>query len=311
MPIDAPTVSRRRVLKTAAGLAAAALAPPSAVSAAEKTPLARKIPSSGEALPVIGLGTARAFDVGVGGPTRSQLAPVLQSFFDNGGKLIDSSPMYGRAERVVGELMKDMIGVDGYFAAGKVWIDGKDGGIVQMTRSMALMGVEVMDLMQIHNLRDWRTHLATLRDWKDQGLIRYIGVTTSHGRGHDELEQVMTEQDLDFVQFSYNIGDRAAEERLLPLARDRGQATLVNRPYRRGSLFAKVKGQPLPDWAAEADIASWGQFFLKFILAHPAVTNVIPATSDASHMVDNMGAGFGRVPDEAMRRRMIEHFEAL
>lgn len=304
-------LTRRRLLTTAAGVCAAAGLAPMRGFAADRVAITRPIPSTGEALPVIGLGTSRTFDAGDDQSKRNELAAALQAFFDNGGGLIDSSPMYRSAEEVVGDLMTEMTNADGYFAATKVWIDGENEGIAQMNTSMELMGVEVMDLMQIHNLRDWQTHLATLRAWKDEGKIRYIGITTSHGRGHDEFEQIMKTEELDFVQFSYNIANRVAEERLLPLAQDRGLATLINRPYQRGELFQKVKGKPLPDWAAEADIDSWGQYFLKFILAHPATTNIIPATSDVGHMVDNMGAGFGRVPDEAMRQRMIDHFDSI
>ena len=181
----------------------------------------------------------------------------------------------------------------------------------QMQRSMQRMGVDAIDLMQIHNLRDWQTHIETLVDWKAQGKIRYIGITTSHGRYHQELETIMQQQPLDFVQLSYNILDRAAEQRLLPIAQEKGIATLINRPYQRGSLFRLVKGKPLPEWAAEIDCASWGQFFLKFIASHPTVTCIIPATSKLKHMVDNMAAGFGRLPDEHTRQRMIEHLEWL
>ena len=180
-----------------------------------------------------------------------------------------------------------------------------------MEASRRHFGVERIDLMQIHNLRDWRTHIETLKEWKAAGRIRYIGITTSHGRYHDDLELLLQELPLDFVQFSYNIADRAVEQDLLPLAAERGIATLINRPYQRGSLFRKVRGKPLPDWAAEFDCASWGQYFLKFIAAHPAVTCIIPATSKVKHMVDNMGAGLGRLPDAAMRRRMIAHLESI
>jgi diketogulonate reductase-like aldo/keto reductase len=197
------------------------------------------------------------------------------------------------------------------FSATKVWTYGKSEGIEQMKRSMQRLEVERIDLMQIHNLRDWKVQLETLQEWKAQGRIRYIGITTSHGRYHDELETILQQQPLDFVQFSYNIGNRDAEQRLLPIAHERGIATLINRPYQRGSLFRKVKGQPLPDWASEFDCASWGQFFLKFIASHPHVTCIIPATSKLKHMVDNMAAGYGRLPDAQLRERMIKTIEAL
>ena len=180
-----------------------------------------------------------------------------------------------------------------------------------MQESMRLMGVRVMDLMQIHNLRDWKIHLPTLRQWKEEGMIRYIGITTSHGRFHNELMQIMRSEELDFVQFTYNIGNRAVEDSLLPLAADRGMATMINRPYQRGALFRKVKGEALPEWTAEFDCKSWGQFFLKFIVSHPAVTCVIPATSKVHHMQDNMAANFGKLPSPAMRNRMLQYFESL
>ena len=273
--------------------------------------MTRAIPSSGERLPVIGMGTSRTFDVGADAGARSKLQAVLQAFFDGGGTLIDSSPMYGNAESVVGDLLKNVRNKDALFAATKVWTYGKQAGIDQMQRSMRRMGVAVMDLMQIHNLRDWKVHLPTLRQWKAEGKIRYIGITTSHGRSHDELEQIMRSETLDFVQFTYNIGNRAVEESLLPLAADRGIATLINRPYQRGALFKKVKGQSLPEWSKEFDCQSWGNFFLKYILSHPAVTCIIPATSKVHHMQDNMAGGFGKVPDQKMRQRMLGYMESL
>jgi aryl-alcohol dehydrogenase-like predicted oxidoreductase len=276
-----------------------------------RKPITRAIPSSGERIPVIGMGTSRTFDVGRNPTSRSQLQEVLQAFFDNGGALIDSSPMYGNAESVVGDLLKNIRNKDKLFAATKVWTYGRQAGIDQMQRSMQRMGVAVMDLMQIHNLRDWKIHLPVVRQWKEEGKIRYIGITTSHGRSHDELEQIMRSETLDFVQLTYNIGNRTVEERLLPLAADRGIATLINRPYQRGALFKKVKGQSLPEWSQEFDCRSWGTFFLKYILSHPAVTCVIPATSKVHHMQDNMAGGYGKVPSQKMRRRMLNHMESL
>ncbi len=235
---------------------------------------------------------------------REQLGQVLQTFFDTGVAVIDSSPMYGSAETVVGDLLKRVSNKQALFAATKVWTDGGQDGIEQMQESMRRMGVDVMDLMQIHNLRNWKIHLPTLRQWKEEGKIRYIGITTSHGRSHAELESIMRTEPLNFVQFSYSIGNRAVEARLLPLAADRGVATLVNRSFQRGELFRRVKGKSLPDWSAEFDCRSWRQFFLKFIVSHPAVTCVIPATSKVHHMQDNMSAAFGRLPTESMRRRI-------
>jgi diketogulonate reductase-like aldo/keto reductase len=219
--------------------------------------------------------------------------------------------MYGSAESVLGELLTGVNNRNALFAATKVWTDGKASGIRQMHQSMARMRVDRFDLMQIHNLRDWKVHIETLKAWKEQGKIRYLGITTSHNRAHEELMRALKAESFDFVQFTYNIGNRESEKRLLPLAQDRGIATLINRPFQRGRLFHHVKGMPLPDWAREFDCATWGQFFLKFTLSHPATTCVIPATSKPHHMVDNMAAGFGRLPDAAMRKRMIAYVESL
>ncbi len=307
MTIKYRGVSRRRFLEAAGVATLLATSPPRALADGV---IRKAIPASGERLAVIGMGTSRTFEVG-SDDALEPLVDVMRAFFAGGGQLIDSSPMYGSAETVIGKLLERIADRRGLFAATKVWTNGRDNGIRQMQRSRERMGVERIDLMQIHNLRDWRVHLETLREWKQQGRIRYIGITTSHGRYHRELEQILLEQPLDFVQFSYNIVDRDAERRLLPIAAERGLATLINRPYQRGSLFRSVRGKPLPDWAAEIDCASWGQFFLKYIAAHPAVTCVIPATSKAKHMVDNMGANRGRLPDAALRRRMEEIVAAL
>ena len=213
--------------------------------------------------------------------------------------------------QVIGDLLKTVRNKNALFAATKVWTRGKKQGIAQMQRSMRRMGVEVFDLMQIHNLVDWATHLETLKAWKAEGKVRYIGITTSHGRDHGELEQILRLEPFDFVQFTYSIANREVEKRLLPLSADRGIATLINRPFQRGSLFHRVKGQPLPPWSADFDCNSWGQFFLKYIVSHPAVTCVIPATSKPHHMMDNMGAGFGRVPNPRQRSRMERYFSSL
>jgi len=304
-------ITRRYFLQGLGVMSAGLALMPKTTFGQTRQQITRAIPSSGERIPVIGMGTSRTFDVGNDPTARSQLQEVLQAFFDNGGALIDSSPMYGNAETVVGDLLKNVRNQDTLFAATKVWTYGKQAGIDQMQRSMRRMGVAVMDLMQIHNLRDWKVHLPTLRQWKAEGKIRYIGITTSHGRSHAELEQIMRSEILDFVQFTYNIGNRIVEESLLPLAADRGIATLINRPYQRGALFKKVKGQSLPEWSKEFDCQSWGNFFLKYILSHPAVTCIIPATSKVRHMQDNMAGGFGKVPDQKMRQRMLSYMESL
>lgn len=270
--------------------------------------ITRAIPSSGERIPVIGMGTWQTFDVGRSATARARLLPVLQAFFTSGGRLIDSSPMYGSSEPVVGDLLKQVSPRPALFAASKVWIPGRRFGAIQMEESRELWGIARFDLMQVHNLLDWEGHLQTLKEWKSRGRLRYIGVTTSHGRRHDELERIMTREPLDFVQFTYNLADRSAESRLLPLARERRMAVILNRPLDGGNLFDRVRGRTLPEWAAEFDCRNWAQFFLKYVVSHPAVTCAIPATSQVAHMRENMGACVGRLPDGAMRARMADHF---
>jgi len=301
-------VSRRKFLKAAWSMSALMALWPKELLAAKANVIKRTIPSSGERLAVIGMGTSGTFSDEV---SKEQLVEVMQTFFDHEGQLIDSSPMYGPAERLVGDVLKTTKNTGGLFVATKVWTDGKESGIKQMQESMRRIGVKVIDLMQIHNLRDWRVHIPTLREWKEQGKIRYLGITTSHGSRHGELENIMKTEQLDFVQFSYNLVDREAEQRLFPIAADKGIGTLINRPFQRGGMFDKVEGKKLPEWAAEFDCTSWAQFFLKFVVSHPQVTNVIPATSKPKHMVDNMGAGYGRLPDAKMRERMVRYLEAL
>ena len=305
------SMSRRTFVATLAAALSAVWLAPGTLRAAQKALIRKTIPGTGEALPVIGLGSSRTFDIGRDQTALNNLVEVMQAFFANGGQLIDSSPMYGSAEQVIGELLQRSGPQNKLFAATKVWTDGRQAGIEQMQRSMQRMGVKRFDLMQIHNLRDWQVHLDTLRAWKEQGRIRYLGITTSHGRYHEELETILDLEPLDFVQFSYNIADRQVENRLLPLAAERGTAVLINRPYQRGALFRAVQGVALPEWASEFDCASWGQFFLKFIVSHPAVTCTIPATSKLHHMLDNMAAGFGRLPDASQRERMLAYFKGL
>lgn len=273
--------------------------------------ITRPIPATGELLPVMGMGSARTLDTGLDDATLQNIGAVMQAFFQGGGTLVDSSPMYGAAETVLGEVLSRIKPKPGLFAATKVWTRGRDAGIEQMRESSEKMGVPVFDLMQIHNLVDWETHLKTLLQWKEQGKVRYIGITTSHQRNHPELEQIMRRQPIDFVQFSYNIDNRIAENKLLPIAADRGIATLINRPYQRGALFKRVAGKPLPPLAQELGCESWGQFFLKFIIGHPAVTCLIPATAKLHHMQDNMGANFGAVPDSGQRQEMLKIYQSL
>ena len=264
----------------------------------------RPIPSGGAALPVIGCGTWRAFDVGDSAGERTPLAEVLHVLFEAGGSVIDSSPMYGRAEAVVGDLLSAAHNRDKAFIATKVWTTGRAAGIAQMQRSMQLLRADHIELMQVHNLLDWRTQLATLRGFKRDGRIRYLGVTHYTPSAYDELEAVMRSEALDFVQLNYAVDDRAAERRLLPLAADRGVAVLVNRPFGGGGLLHGLRNRPLPDWAGEIECRSWAQILLKYVLGHPAVTCVIPGTSRPEHMQENAGAGSGTLPDAAFRAKM-------
>ena len=266
----------------------------------------RTIPSSGEKLPVIGLGTWQAFDVDLGGNIRRELENVLSQFVKLGGRMIDSSPMYGRAEDVIGQLTSALGIRDKVFLATKVWTEGKQSGIQSMERSMALLRTKRIDLMQVHNLVDVNTQLATLREWKQQGRIRYTGITHYESGALSEIEKLMRNQKFDFVQINYSLMEPEAEQRVLPLAQERGIAVIANRPFGSGDLFSKVRSKPLPDWAAEFDCRSWAQFFLKWIVANPAITCAIPATNKPRHMEDNMQAGIGRLPDAKSRRQMAE-----
>jgi len=299
------------VLASLGALGLGAGAGPAAGAVALRPFLTRAIPASGERIPVIGMGSWITFDVGHNPLKRVARIKVLQRFFDNGGGLIDSSPMYGSSEEVIGYCLENIANTEGLFAATKVWTVYKALGIRQMDASRRLWGVPRFDLMQIHNLLDWEAHINTLADWKAEGRIRYVGITTSHGRRHGAFVKLMTELPLDFVQFTYNIIDREAERRLLPLAAERGLAVVINRPFRRGALFGYFDDKPLPDWAAEFDCQNWAQFFLKFIVSHPAVTCAIPATSRVEHMAENMGAAYGRLPDPKLRTRMIRYVEGL
>jgi diketogulonate reductase-like aldo/keto reductase len=271
----------------------------------------RLIPASGEMLPVVGLGTYQSFDVGSAASERDPLKEVLRLFLQQGGKLVDSSPMYGASESVVGDLAAGLGIADRMFMATKVWTTGREAGIRQMEDSLRRMKVERMDLMQIHNLLDWKTHLATLKQWKAAGRIRYIGITHYHSGAYAELERLMKSKEFEFVQFNYSIAEREAEERILPLAHDLGIAVIANRPFAQASLFSRVRGKDVPAWAAQFDCNSWGQFFLKYILGHAAVTCVIPATAKPQHLLDNMAAGTGPFPDENTRRKMAAFMDSL
>jgi aryl-alcohol dehydrogenase-like predicted oxidoreductase len=266
----------------------------------------RVIPSSGESLPVIGLGTWQAFDVGSTAAERQPLEEVLALFAKLGGRIVDSSPMYGRSEQVIGDLATKLDLHKSLFLATKVWTTGKQAGIDSMERSLARLQCQRIDLMQVHNLVDAQTHLATLRDWKEQGRLRYLGITHYASSAYREVAKLLRTEKLDFVQINYSLLEREAEKEILPLAQERGVGVIVNRPFGGGDLLARVRQKPLPDWAEEFDCHSWAQFLLKWIVAHPAVTCAIPATSNVRHLEDNMQAGVGRLPDENLRQRMIE-----
>ena len=298
--------NRREALLAGAGLGLA----PLIGFAAEETMMTRPVPASGETLPVIGLGTYSVFDVDSTPEEIALRRQIVESLTDAGGSVIDTSPMYNRSERVVGDVIDAGVARDSLFIATKVWTDGREAGAKQMQRSADLMNSEVIDLMQVHNLRDTAVHLATIREWQSDGRIRYDGITHYTAGAHAALEAAMREHKPQFIQINYSLGEREADQRLLPLAQDMGIAVLINRPYQAGRLFRAIAGRELPAWAA-GFAASWGQFFLKFIISHPAVTCVIPATSKLRHMTDNLGAGFGQLPDAKTRRRMVDFIRSI
>ncbi len=300
--------ARRENLKALAALAAAGALPRHA-GAAPGSLHERPIPATGERIPAVGMGTWLTFDVAPGAEREARLA-VVREFFAGGGALLDSSPMYGYAEAVLGDLVPRAKPAR-VFNATKVWTPTRFLGVRQMEESFRHWGVKRFDLMQVHNMLDWETHLVTLKEWKAAGRIRYLGITTSHGRRHDDLEAAMRRERFDFVQFSYSLADRDAEKRLLPLAAERGAGVIANRPFDGGDLFGAVKGKPLPGWAREIDCANWAQVFLKFVISHPAVTCAIPATTNPAHMREDIGGLVGRLPDAALRRRMAEDFSRL
>jgi aryl-alcohol dehydrogenase-like predicted oxidoreductase len=303
---------RRQALKMM-GLTGSALLLESALSFAgpTQTMMQRTIYSTGEKLPVVGLGSWQQFDVGTSSEERSPLIGVLKKMHELGGRIIDASPMYGRAEQVIGDLSSELNLNDQFFLASKVWTTGRQHGIDQMTETMARMGRKKIDLMQVHNLQDYPTHILTLRDWKHQGKTKYIGVTHYVDSAHPQLEEIVKSKAVDFAQFNYSIRSRNAEKSLLPAALDHGVAVVINEPFDQGALFRKVKGKSLPPWAAEYGMESWAQFFLKYIISHPAVTCVIPGTSDVMHVEDNMKAGFGRMPDPVTRKKMVTWLENI
>jgi diketogulonate reductase-like aldo/keto reductase len=303
-------IARRDVLRWSAALALLQSVTRKAMATTEM--ITRPIPSSGEAMPVVGLGTWQAFDVGSGDPARQNLRAVVQALIDGGGRMIDSSPMYGRAEAVAGDIVAEAGLRPRVFLATKVWTSGREQGIAQMRRSAELMRSPVLDLIQIHNLVDWSTHLATLRRLKAEGQVRYIGLTHYTTGSLPELARILdSENGIDFVQCAYSLDSPEAETRLLPVAAARGAAVIVNRPFGTGGMFRRVRGRALPDWAAELGCASWAQLFLKYLIAEPAVTCVIPGTGNPAHMADNAAAGGGPLPDAAQRRRIRQFWGTL
>ena len=306
-----PPLSRRRLLRSLAATGAAALLRPPVASAQPDRILTKPIASSGEALPVVGLGSWITFNVGDDVVARDGCAQVMRAFFAAGGRMIDSSPMYGSSQKVIGYGLDKLDRPPRLFSADKVWISSAGRGPAQIEASRQAWGVARFDLLQVHNLLTWEPHLRTLLAMKAAGQVRYVGITTSEGRRHGEVERIMRTQPLDFVQVTYNMLDREVEDRILPLARDRGIAVIINRPFREGDLIRKVERHPLPGWAAEIDCASWAQIILKFIVSHPGVTCAIPATTRADHVRENMAAARGRMPDAGMRARMAAHVEKL
>ncbi len=304
-------ISRRNIIRLLASAPAlTVLSPHLSAKEADKI-ITRIVPSTGEVIPVVGMGTYQTFNVLNNVAALANLKEVLQVFFLKGGRLIDSSPMYGHSESVIGELVSQLTSLPAMFAASKVWTYGKSEGMNAIKESARRMRVKKMDLMQVHNLRDWKVQLSTLNALKEKGEIRYTGITTSRLSQYKAVEDVMRSQKIDFVQLNFNIKVREAEKRLIPLARDRGIAVIVNMPFEKARLFKLVKGQALPRWSRQFDCQSWGQFFLKFIIANPAVSCVIPATSKVHHMQDNMQALLGRLPDRKMRKKMSDYFENL
>jgi len=308
-------MTRREATRMISGAAGGFLLPLSGARAQGKTEssamLTRAIPSSGEKLPVIGLGTWQAFDVELSSENRTGLLEVLSLFVKFEGRVIDTSPMYGRAEAVIGELTAALGIRDKIFLATKVWTRGKEDGIKSMNRSMELLRAKRIDLMQVHNLLDVQTQLGTLHEWKSQGRVRYVGITHYEAGAFAAVERILRSEKLDFVQINYSLMEREAEQRLLPLAQQRQVAVIANRPFGGGDLFNKTRSKPLPDWAADFDCHSWAQFFLKWIVANPAVTCVIPATNKPRHVEDNMAGGIGRLPDAKTRARMVEVVSSL
>ena len=305
--------TRRKLLKLGAG-AAVTLAMPGRLLGQEDALITRAIPNTGHELPIIGIGTARRYDVGPEAADRAPLREVLATFAQLGGSVIDTAPSYGAAEQVCGDIVRELGNRDRLFIATKIslrGLSGRDAGVAQMQQSMTRFGTKHIDLMQIHNLNDWQTQLELIREWKEEGRLGSIGITTSFDRQYADFENVMREDGIDAIQVDYAIDNRGAEERILPLAAERRLAVLVNLPFSRSRTFERAGSRALPDWAADYGIESWAQFFLKWVVSHPAVTVAIPGTARLDYLIDNLGAARGAMPDEAARQRMLSYFESL
>jgi diketogulonate reductase-like aldo/keto reductase len=300
---------RRAALRVIGGLGALIAA--RAGHAQDRKLMTRKIPSTGEELPAIGLGTWQVFDAGASAAARAPLREVLKAFAAAGAKLVDSSPMYGSAESVAGDLINELGLRERLFVATKVWTSGREDGMAQIETSFRRLKVKQMDLLQIHNLLDAGVHTKSINEMKAKGRIRYTGITHYTSSAYAEVERWLAREKYDFLQINYSLAERDAEKRILEICRSKGVAVIVNRPFAEGAMFRRVKGKPLPDWAAPLGIASWAQYFLKWIVSHPAVTCAIPGTGKPEHMADNIAAGYGTMPDEAMRKRMAEHYDRL
>ena len=316
---DPHQLTRRRLLRATAASLLAAGAPIAApgvsrvarAARADEAPIRRRVPSSGESVAAIGMGTWITFNVGSDPEARARRTNVLRAFFEAGGEVIDSSPMYGSSEAVVGHALDEIGGQPPLFAASKVWTPDGNATAEQVAQSERRWGIDRMDLMQVHNLVAWEAHLEHLLEMREAGRIHHVGITTSHGRRHAEIERVMRDWSIDFVQATYNLSNREAEQRLLPLAEERGIAFIANRPFQGGRLIDRVKRHPFPAWASEAGLLNWADFLLKFLIAHPTVTCAIPATSRVEHMRENMTALRGPLPDKSLHRRMAEHVRQL
>lgn len=304
-------LSRRELLKAGIGVGASIFLPSASLPAQATSLIQRKIPSTGESLPIIGIGTARRYEAVTTEAERAPLREVLRQFKEMGGRVIDTAPSYGTAEMVVGELVAELKIRESLFIATKLGVRGGDAGIEQLEQSFKRLRTPTIDLIAVHNLQDTQTQLRTLRQWKQAGRIRYVGITTSFERQHSEFEQTMRAEALDFIQVDYALDNRKTGQRILPLAADRGMGVMINLPFGRGRLFTAVQGKSLPPWASEFDCSSWAQFFLKYIVSHPAVTCTMPGTAKVEYLVDNLGAARGRLPDAAMRRRMESFIDGL